>query len=165
MPIGADLVGAGARGSAVGASDEVMVGATSAAVMGDTLAGTGVVRAGQAAQVWAAEAVVADLVARLWAVEAVVAGQAAQVWAVEAVVADLVEAVVARQVAGALVAAELAVAELVVAEQVAVEQVVVVEAAVAARSSSLKYKTMTRYVGQPPRDLECAFRVLRWRCM
>jgi hypothetical protein len=124
MPIGADLVGAGARGSAVGASDEVMVGATSAAVMGDTLAGTGVVRAGQAAQVWAAEAVVADLVARLWAVEAVVAGQAAQVWAVEAVVADrvdrlwaveavvadLVEAVVARQVAGALVAAELVVA-------------------------------------------------------
>jgi hypothetical protein len=128
-----------------------MVGATSAAVMGDTLAGTGVVRAGQAAQVWAAEAVVADLVARLWAVEAVVA--------------DLVEAVVARQVAGALVAAELVVAELVVAEQVVAEQVVVVEAAVAARSSSLKYKTMTRYVGQPPRDLECAFRVLRWRCM
>jgi hypothetical protein len=120
MPIGADLVGAGARGSAVGASDEVMVGATSAAVMGDTLAGTGVVRAGQAAQVWAVEAVVADRVDRLWAVEAVVA--------------DLVEAVVARQVAGALVAAELVVAELVVAEQV-VAELVVVEAAVAARSS------------------------------
>jgi hypothetical protein len=116
MPIGADLVGAGARGSAVGASDEVMVGATSAAVMGDTLAGTGVVRAGQAAQVWA---VVADRVDRLWAVEAVVA--------------DLVEAVVARQVAGALVAAELVVAELVVAELVVAE--LVVEAAVAARSS------------------------------
>jgi hypothetical protein len=87
MPIGTDLVGAGARGSAVGASDEVMVGATSAAVMGDTLAGTGVVRAGQAAQVWAAEAVVADLVARLWAVEAVGVDR---LWAVEAVVADRV---------------------------------------------------------------------------
>jgi hypothetical protein len=66
---------------------EGIPGATSAAVMGDTLAGTGVVRAGQAAQVWAAEAVVADLVARLWAVEAVGVDR---LWAVEAVVADRV---------------------------------------------------------------------------
>jgi hypothetical protein len=165
MQIDGDLVGAGARASAVGASDEVTVGATSAPVTGDTWAGTGEVLGGPGARVWAEEvvdqgavvdlpwavapgpeAVVVDLP---WAVEAdreaVLVGL---LWAGEAVVAGRVEAPAEVAERGPEAAprvlvegAELAVeaAALVVAEPVVVAEALAVQGVVAEAAVAARF--------------------------
>jgi hypothetical protein len=129
MPISGGSVGAGARASAGGASEEVTAGATWAAVTDDTWAGTGVVLGGPAAKVWAEVVDPGRVVGLLWAVEGV--PEAAEVdllRAVQGVVADWVEAVAEGAVA------PRALAEAVEAREVveAVEAPVVAEQVVAA---------------------------------
>ncbi len=116
MHIGVDSVGAEARVSAVGASEEVTMAGTWDAAMGDTWDGTRAVLGGPVAQVWAAEVVdqgvVADLlwvaedadqvtvVDRLWEAEDADQGVVADLlWVAEAVVAGRVEALAEQEVA------------------------------------------------------------------